>query len=429
MSSNAPNRVDSMFDAMRKQAAIDLGRTDITAGSAADQCVVGLPLPSLSLRYLFQSNVYPLSRIAQIVGEEGCAKSSFLYEMFRWHMLAGGGAVLCENELKDSPDLRNSLLNWNPEWLQRNTIIKTHSMEEWQQALMNYIRLAQKYQDADNGPGRTIPIMYSVDSLMSTAPKEEIESVKKEGYVSRGFPLAANLISRYMRVIPDLIQTYPFSVAYTNHLKPGSDFMGRPVDNIPGGKSVKFMETYEIKMSRAPRCNIDKKEYEGLRIQLETKKNSLGPGRKKIVAELRWYRARDAEGQLKQYSYWAWNTATIEMLLGLAEVGGKKTTYNAIMDICDINLKGKTTKKIWSKALGIPDNAPVDYEEAGAILETRQDLMAQIHEHLGVIERPVFNPSVDYEEQKQIVARRGRPPKVQVVQEEVDLTTEEQASE
>ena len=235
---------------------------DISVGAIVDANLIGLPLPALSLRYLFGGTTFPLSRMMQITGEEGSAKSAFLYDVFRWHMTYGGGAILAENENKDSPELRMGILQWNPDWIARMVKSSTHSLEDWQNLFSTAMDNCISMMDAKDGPGRTIPFCFGVDSLMSTAPQSEIDQVRKDGFAMRGYALAANLIARYMRTMPDRIRDYPFTMVGTNHLKPSTDARGLPTSNIPGGKAVKFMETFEIEMKRAyGKYDIDLLKY------------------------------------------------------------------------------------------------------------------------------------------------------------------------
>jgi len=384
--------LDGMFEAMRNEAANDLGRNDISIGMESEALLVGLPLPALSLRYLFQSTVFPLSKILQITGEEGSCKSAFQFEMMRWHHVYGGGSVFIENELKDSPELRHSILQWNEQWLRRHEIIQTHYLEQWMDALTTFTSIARTQQDHATGPGHTIPIMFSIDSLMATAPLESIEKIEKEGHSMRGFALAANLISSYMRTMPNRLKTYPFTICGTNHLKPSTDFMGRPTHTIPGGKSVKFMETFEIEMHRAPGGDIDKLDYGGIRCRILSRKNSLGPSRKQIVAELLWWYELDGNGKMRQKTAWDWDTATVNMLLGFSTAKGKKTLFNHLQEICRIVVKNKQMAKC--PTLGI--NEHVEYREIGAALERRPDLLSQMNAVLGIAERRAFQPGLDY---------------------------------
>jgi RecA/RadA recombinase len=400
------SHLDGLFSSMRDDL---FARTGLRAsiGTEAETLLVGLPLPALVLRYLFQSTTFPLSRITQITGEEGSAKSSFAYEMIRWHMTYGGGGVEAENELKDSPDMRNGIFAWNPTYLRRMEAVPTHYLEAWQDVLTHSMNIAKKQQDAPGGPGRTVPIVWLVDSLMSTSPLSEVQAVLKDGHAVRGFALAAQLIAKYMRTMPMQIQNYPFSIIGTNHLKPATDFMGRPTANIPGGKSVKFMETFEIEMHKQMSPDIDRLDYGGLRLIIKCKKNSLGPSRKMITAELLWWKEavpeaeRDPNGpaiQTRTRAVWDWDTATIDLLLSFGKTEGKKTIFNSLMAICDINVTSTTLKTCWSRALGIPEDSPVYYRQAGSMLDQRTDLLMQMYPILGITPRRPFQPGIDYRE-------------------------------
>ena len=393
---NREGAVNNMFAAMRDTAQAELG-ANVSIGSDGEAGIVGLPLPALALKYLFQSTVLPLSRIVQITGEEGSAKSALLYEIMRWHMVYGGGAALMENENKDSPELRKSIFRWDPNFLSRCIATPTYTLEEWQAALTQLMATSRAWQDAPTGPGRTIPTCFGVDSIMATATKDEVAGVEKDGYASRGFAIAANLIARYMRTMPKQIQNYPFTIVGTNHLKPSTTAQGLPTASVPGGKAVKFMETYEIEMKRAPgKHDIDLLEYGGLRLRLTARKNSLGPSRKSITAELLWWYSDDGTGALRQQTAWDWNTATIEMILAFETLSGKKTIYNRLKEITGIRATSRSRKEACSSVLGVPSTAPVPYRVLGGMLEERLDLMPDIYHALGIAERAAFQPGVDY---------------------------------
>lgn len=367
----------------------------LTLGTEAEQDLVGLPLPALCLRYLFQSTVFPLSRVVQITGEEGSCKSSLLYEIFRWHMVHGGGACFIENENKDSPELRNSILQYNPAWLQCIDMLSTYALEDWQEGLTMFITLAAKLQDMEGGCGRTLPVAFGLDSIMATGPREEIKKILKEGHAARNFALGAYLISQYMRCMPELIKKYPFTIIGTNHLKPSTDYMGRPTNTVPGGKSVKFYETYEIEMKRAPSADIDLLDYGGIRLSLTCRKNSLGPSRKKIVAELLWWNSRDPYSDcIRQQTAWDWDTASVELLLGFENISGKKTIYNELMEICPITRVSRSRREAACPVLGLNDVVP--YRVIGSELERRPDLLNPIYAALNILPRKVFQPGMDY---------------------------------
>lgn len=395
---NRAGYLNNTFEAMRAQGQHVLG-SDVSLGTDRDSDMVGLPLPALALRYMFATTIFPLGRITQIVGEEGCGKSRLADEIGRWHMQHGGGVVLAENENKDSPDMRYALWRWNQDWMARLLSKPTYALEEWQDVFTTYLKLWREHMDAPDGPGRTIPVVFVVDSVMATAPYSEIEQVMKEGHAARGYALAAQLISRYMRAIPSMIRGYPFSVIGTNHMKPGMDPQGRPTVSVPGGKSLKFMETFEIEIRKAASgYDIDKLEYSGLRLRLTAKKNGAGPSRREIIAEVLWWFEPGPDGRPLQQAAWDWDTASIEMIQRFEVLQGKKTIYNRLRDITGITIVDKGKKLAYSPKLGYPSSDPVEYRILGAELEKPQyaDMMTEIHDVLGIIPRHEFRPGTDY---------------------------------
>lgn len=389
--------LSAMMEQLRQGAQQKLGK----AVSIGELTTVGLPLPALCLRYLFQSTVFPLSRIYQLTGEEGSCKSAFLWEILRWHLLFGGGACFAENENKDAPQLRNSVFHWRQDWIDRVLVQGTNSLEEWQNYFTTTTEQMRMMLDAPGGPGRTVPMCFCVDSLMGTTTQDLINKTKEDGHATRGYAVEANLISRYMRTMPERLQGYPFTMVGTNHLKPGTDARGLPTSSIPGGKSVKFMESMELELKKVAQPDIELLEYGGIRIRFVARKNSLGPSRKSITADFLWWFRPGPDGKPQQLSVWDWNTATIDMIRAFDITPGKKTIYNAIRDITGITIENAGRKLAYSDVLGVPKSAAEHFRMIGARLEARPDLMAQLHTLLGITCYQEFTPAVDYRIQQQ----------------------------
>ena len=386
--------VDGLFAGMHNQASVELNRTDLVFGG--NERVIGLPLPGLALRYLLQSTVMPLARIWQITGEEGSCKSAFLFEIMRWHHVYGGGSIFLDNENKDSPELRYGILQWNPAYLRRHERVPTYLLEEWQEALLRFVNIAKAQQAHKDGPGYTIPICFGLDSIMATPPREVYDKLMLAGHASRDHPLAARLISDYMKGMPMTMKNYPFSIVGTNHLKPGTDRQGRPTAQIPGGKSVKFYETFEIEMHRAMAPDIDRAAEAGIRLRMVARKNAVGPSRRQIVVELLWRHEQTPDGGRRQYRGWDWATAAVDLLLSFEKMSGKKTLYNQLMDVCPIRPVSRTTRRAKCEPLGFTKDEPGTYRQIGQALEQRTDLLEQLYLLLGINDHVLFQPGMDY---------------------------------
>jgi len=354
---------------------------------------VGIPLPSIALRYLFQSTCIPLSKIIQIAGEEGSAKSAFLNEMANWILTFKGLYVYAENENKDTRNLRSSILGWDP--LKTQNIIETATtdMQEWQTFMTRNILNAKNIQTAKGGIGRTVPVMFAVDSLTGTPLKEQVEEVEADGSAKIGYPVMANVLAKYFRTMPKQIADYPFWFVATNHAKPGSTPQGLPTVNIPGGKSIKFMETLEIQMSRVR--DINKMTAKGLTVRFKTNKNSMGPGRKTIEADLLWTIGEDATGNFRQYTAWDWHTAAIKLL---ASFDTEAYMRNAIREITDIRITKASACLATSELLGAVE--PISYYEMSQRLEQRPDILSKLYKLLHITPTAEFETGKCFKQQR-----------------------------
>ena len=441
---------DSLMDAIFFEAKKNFGDNFYT-GSEAEQLVVGLPLPALCLRYLFQSTVFPLSRMSVVTGQEGSCKSAFLYEIFRWHRLYGGRNVLLECETKDSPDLRASILEYDDKAC---AMSRCESLEDWQKALTWFIEEYQRKMTGTKdqpGPGRIIPFCLGIDSLMAKASEENIKKILDQGYAERAHPLEALKISQFMKVWPQKLSGWPFTVVGTNHLKPTTDFMGRPGRNIPGGMSIKFQETYELEMAKIG--DIHRADHDGIQVSIMARKNSLGPSRKQIKASLVWWndieelpndiapeetnletnldevdleQAKPIQVKSTQRTMWNWHSASIDLLL---EIQSKdRGRWKKIEEVLDIQAERSKGNMIWSRALGISREDKVSFHKAGEMLEERPDILNRVHAILGIRERFNFEPGVDFRTQLETVKQKVKANPIaetQVTEESMPMSLDE----
>ncbi len=396
----------SLFDAIFKQASKRLGTNQFYVGSATDEIAVGIPLPALSLRYLFQSTVYPLSRFAVVTGLQGSGKSPFIYEVFRWHRMSCGTSALLECEQKDSPTLRASILNYDDEACLPPQ--KCFSQEDWQKGLTTLIDTYQEGMEgteASPGPGRIYPFCIGIDSLSAKSSQESIDKIFENGFADRSFPVEALKLAGFIRAWPQRLADWPISVVATNHLKLGKDDQMRVTRNSPGGGAPKFQESYEIEMSFVQ--DVRRASYEGIEVSITTRKNSLGPSRRKINTRLLWSnRVVEIPGVdddekpsyvSVQRTYWDWHTTSMEILLEFKEKN--KNVWGQIEKMLDLHPEKSKGNVVWSEALGIERENALPYAKAAEILESRTDIMEYIHAVLAIEEHPVFQPGIDFRQQ------------------------------
>ncbi len=384
--------LDDCLSAIINDAKEKFGEDKIYTGKESEARLVGIYMPALCLRYLYQCNIKPLSRMEQITGTQESCKSAYLYEHYRWIRCNGGKSYHIENESKDSDALRMSVLAYDSNAVE---LFISEALEEWQE-YMTYLLSDKSIKKIlvgskeRPGPGKTIPIGFGLDSLTAKASKEVQVKMDTVGYADRVHPVDAMKLSSYLKYMPQKLVNWPFWFGCINHLKPAKNANGSIDYHTPGGYSIKFQETFETRMQRVG--DIESGD-EGVKIKFSTQKNSLGPGRKTITAAFRWF--SDPETR-RQVSYWDWHAATIDLLDTGLKTGALRKACN---DVVDIRTKISGGKKVWSKTLDIPEDDAVPYSIAGQMLESRPDLISELHKILGVREYTVFKNGVDYGQQ------------------------------
>lgn len=379
---------DSFMDSILASSNAD-GLMDIKRGEIFGTDV-GIPLPALSVRYLFQRKCLPLSRILVFSGEEGACKSALLYDVMRWVLTYKGCVFFAENELKDAPMLRASLLNWEDSMLRRIVKCETSNMEEWQTFLLKNMKSARKAQTVKGGMGKRLPLLFCLDSLMSTDRRAAIEEVENTGHTSLGYAVLAQLATKFSRVLPDQLKHFPFLFVATNHLKPGMDAMGNAKGVTPGGKSMKFHESVELELKKLR--DITLQDTHGITVAMKAAKNALGASRKEITVNLLWHTDM-SDG--RQYTYWDWHSASIAMLVEQSDKF--KYMRDRIKEASGIEVASKTNRTAYSPKLGVPKSAPVSYAELSMRLEQHLDILDELYKVLGILPCKSFEIGKDYD--------------------------------
>lgn len=392
--------------------------TEILKSIDADRDpLIGLPLPSLSARYLMQSNMFPLSRFTQLRGEYSAGKSALLIEIMRWFHVYGGGAILIDTEHKASESMVAGMFGHNPEYLSRTKIVEASSVEEWQMKYMGFCKAIHAQTDAAGGPDRVIPVCIGIDSISAVEVDRRVDKVADEGHAASGHPYLARNLSDFMRtaLVPTL-RGYPISFIATNHLKEEINSMGfgPPKKYAPGGASLDYYPTLILDMQKASSKLVGARNAEGQAVRIKATKNNLGAPGKQIVVNLMWYQgisdAKDSSGnrsfKTQQYHYWDWNTATIRLIMDLQSAGKKLPAGmdprlpGLLLEVCDLEYKHGTknspTPLVWSNALGITKQEAVSEVEAALILEENETVISQLHGLLGINEYKICDPAKKY---------------------------------
>jgi len=391
------HKMDDYMKSVADQARLGSGHTGVFLGSESKQLVVSFPVPAFAFEFVIANQGFPMGLVWHLVSTHGTGKSGLLAEIARWHDLAGGGFELKENETKFNPPWYESIMG--QEAFERMVLTRCNSVEDWQKAMTDGVKIQKKMMDGTKdkpGPGRTFPILFGVDSIMGKMSDDSQESIRKEGSASRGFPVEALKITRYMKTMPQWLDGWPFSVVLVNHLKLDKNpDTGQDVRNMAGGKQTLFQESFELELRRVGPKVIESSEWDGFQVEISCAKNSFGPTHRSIVTRVLWWEELDEEtGEFKQKTIWDWDWAMVRLLWSIME-GNKEKNIRLRKylkeDGFDMGFKnpgGHVDCQAWSKAAGVSEKDPLSYSEMGAKLRNDPKLMALLRRALRIRSLP-----------------------------------------
>jgi len=384
-------KLDSYFAGQVEQARKQFGHRAVMAATEAANLVIVIPCPSLAFEYLIAQDGFPLGLVLHLAGPPGSLKSSLLLEFIRWFRMAGGGGILMENETKYSPDLPKSILGY--EDAEVGLILnRCVSVEDWQDKLTYWIDTQKKGligTKEEPGPGRTVPILFGVDSIMGKASYETQEKVAKEGHAERSFPVEAMKMTTYMKSVPQWIDEWPFALVLNNHLKIGKDDTGREVKRTAGGVGVNFQESWELEPS-VVKSKIGSADWDGVQIRIRCRKNSMGPTHRQIETRMLWWEEENKEtGEWEQITVWDWDWATIKMLSTL------KSRPAARLKDAGFHLQTPKVSDVentaWSSNLGMKAKDAKPWQEVGRMIREDDQLMETLRTCLSIKRRPLLD--------------------------------------
>ena len=388
--SGRPITADSIFAESVQHVQQKMGKKGYLVGH--DAALLLMPVPSLLMRWLLQNEGWPLSGFYQVVGPEGCYKSTLAMEILRWHRMIGGVCLLLEAETKPTPMLRNAVLNYD---LPAVHIEDCRTLNEW---VDKWKAQTKDFQErcikAD--VARMIPYCSVTDSVTGKAARQTKEKFMKEG-VSLQFPIEANLLNQFMMVAPDMLLEWPFTWIGVNHLKLKYDEMGNPDYNIPGGWALKFQMTATIALGVYGGIKEFAHHKEAM-IEMKTLKNSHGPKMIRANVKFKTWRQND-DGVDRLHARFEWWEGAINLLKFGA--GMNKATSARLLpkikEVCDIQQKsGSKPARYHCKQLDVAPSDAMLAHDLGWRLEQCPEVLAAIYPILGIQRHPYWQPGVDY---------------------------------
>lgn len=376
------------------------GRMGIQDSAVAAVNDVGLHLPHLCLRYLFQRTTYPLERVMLIFGTPGCNKSTLLYWFYDLARRNRGYYLHAEVEDKDTPIMRLAMTDYdrNAGWVKA-----CKSLDDMQSSVGTWFDWFKS--KCVKGPGRTVPFFLGVDSLVAKLTEDAAKVIAdNDGVPGRRWADEARSLNDWFKLIPEAMQGWPFSLIAINHDKPKKDQRtGQTVHGSPGGSAPNFYTTFRILVTKVKPLNQQASGWEGNRVKLSMDKSSLGADRQSFEAEITWRvvegTSQSGKPTVYQQAMWNWDKATTEMLTMLSTA--KKGTWRANVVDDLLGITKCTGGRYAAKAIDVPVSDPLPAAEFGRLLETRRDVLDKLEPLLGIQNSFRFQPGVDFSKQLQ----------------------------
>jgi hypothetical protein len=358
-------------------------------GKESDLYLTGILLKPLSLRWLFDSNVFPVSKLLRIYGEPRSQKSTLSYEFMRLFGDAGCEVLgYVENESgKYSPSMLKSILG-KYEYL----ITNTATCEEAQMALNGMRKEFQRLC-----PDRDKLACFVLDSLFGTSSEDKHKQLNKLDHTEKSYPVEANKWSSFLQTYTAELLGWPIAFIMTNHAKldinDTRSFNG-PGQRTPGGSAQHFHSAVDIEVMREANPHqfvelsyegkVTKQPHMRLKLFLKTNKSSIGSDNRRVQVNMLFWNDENNQ-QTTFFDWWGADAVLFHAMVSGGDnapiIGNRK----ALRDVCDVDVEGGL---FTSKALGVKKVTP---HEFGWALQANKEIFEKVSFACGVKEHPVFN--------------------------------------
>ena len=210
--------------------------------------------------YVIGPGGYASGRMVEIFGEEGCGKTSLLYQGLGANQRRGGISVLADPEFSFDED-RARVLGVNVEEL---IMLQARTLEE----VLETLKVVLQSHNPKNGP-----LQIGWDSIASTKTKAGIAAAvgdKTPGEVAR-------LFSEQLPTIVPLLHEHRATLIALNQVRTKFGVMFGNNVTTPGGNAVKFYASTRLQFFGGKAIKNSRNEHTGKIVTVMAVKNRLTP--------------------------------------------------------------------------------------------------------------------------------------------------------
>ncbi len=379
----------------------------IAAAGDLDVLSIGIKIPFV-MQYILQNNSLPLGRIFELVGEEKSNKSTLAFEIGRWFFGQVGQVYIFENETKFSEDMAMAVMG-HPDEVGRPPFVHFDcgTQEDWQAKITTTLKdikqkmlsgatvkignKVKKYKPL----GRTIPILFILDSLAGAVAEENVKKINQRGFSGRNHPAEALSNTSYFKKFRADLVKWPVSLLIVNHLRKQKAENGPHIERkTPGGKHVAFQQSLQLELTKTKALSyVDTRKdavslaVKGNRIKIQCRRSSIGEDLRSANVDLIWWYEKK-NGKIRQYTKWQWDAAIVDLLMD--QDGGAKERIREVVDIRQIK------NKFWSKKLKVSKEKPLTKAEIGAKIEKNEAIIAKLSDLFAIKQRIIMHRGDDY---------------------------------
>lgn len=287
----------------------------------------GVPIPNLAFQWLIGgSNVLPAQRYITVSGLPKSFKSTLSIEMGNWFIMHGGLHVQIDTESKTSPTMLDSMTWKYPHPLvaeaKRRLFKPVHSIDEWQQQVVNLVEFAR--QNATRPKGERVPILCTIDSLSGSTTEGKIEALMDEGSAKeRDYPVEAMKISRFLTQLK--LTDTTMNVSAVQHLMQdisADASYGGPKYREKGAMAMRFGTSVNLRVQKGPALRMANHDgapvqgppVEGYTLFIKTECSCVGPDGNTLPVDILWQYITDEDGEERQVMWYDWEGALGRML-------------------------------------------------------------------------------------------------------------------
>ncbi len=404
----AKSKKDDPYAAMigiMTKAADDSG-TVALAFNAPSKMMQVVPVPSIALQFLINSNGWPLGRRTSSAGDAKTGKSTFSYQLGAWFIEAGGIVNIIDTEGKPACDSLESVVrsvDLPREVLEaRYRITGATTIEQWQSIVL---KQAEHLKTTFSKPSDCkMPSLIVLDTLAGVNSKAGSDEIVENGggvAMSRVGQLNAKANYQFFREGEEMSldkatgERWPTLFHYVNQEQARGD--GFPGKVRSGGVAQDYYTSldlvfkkggtsaYNTAKAKSPGCG-----KEGVVVTVGVRFSTMGPDNKNhtisLPALVEYY--KDDNGDKRSCVLFDWGAADTHFL---------SQHYKKIKNVFDMETKYVNGHGQYAKSSTLGVTEFIKAREFGLLLQKNKKVMKLLRNELGIPERRelVYPPRED----------------------------------